>query len=67
MTPSIEEWVQQAGYDLNASEQMLESNLPAHVTFTIHLALEKILKACYIHKHQKIPQRLTVSSFLPEY
>ncbi len=57
MTPSLDEWVKQAEYDLNASERMLESNLPAHATFTIHLALEKILKACYIHKTSKNPPK----------
>ncbi len=57
MTPSLEEWVKQAEYDLNASEKMLESNLPAHATFTIHLALEKIFKACYIQKTSKNPPK----------
>jgi len=54
MTPSLDEWVKQAEYDLNASERMLESNLPAHATFTIHLALEKILKA--FHPNYKLEQ-----------
>ena len=67
MTPSWEEWVKQAEYDLNVSEQILKNNLPAHPTFTIHLALEKILKACYIHKTTKILQRPTFFYFLPEH
>ena len=57
MTPPLEEWVKRDEYDLKASEQMLESNLPAHETFTIHLALEKILKACYIHKTSENPPK----------
>lgn len=64
MIPSSDEWVKQAEYDLNAAERMLDSNLPAHATFTIHLALEKILKACYLSKTRKIHLRLTVYSFL---
>jgi HEPN domain-containing protein len=64
MTPSLDEWVKQAEYDLNASERMLESNLPAHATFTIHLALEKILKACYVQKTSKNPPKTHSLLFL---
>lgn len=36
---------------------MLENHLPAHATFTLHLALEKILNACYLHKTNKNPPK----------
>ena len=57
MIANSEEWLKQAEYDLSAAERMLESNLPAHATFTIHLALEKILKAYYVKLKKKTPPK----------
>jgi HEPN domain-containing protein len=57
MTTEYDEWLKQAEYDLKAAERMLQSDLPAHATFTIHLALEKILKAYYIKIKDKIPPK----------
>lgn len=57
MTQKYDEWLKQAEYDLKAAEQMLQSNLPAHATFTIHLALEKLLKAYYVKLKGKTPPK----------
>lgn len=57
MRPDSDEWFKQAEYDLKAAERMLESDLPAHATFTIHLALEKIFKACYVKYKNKSPPK----------
>lgn len=52
-----DEWLKQAEYDLKAAELMIHNKLPAHATFTIHLALEKILKAYFVKVKGKMPPK----------
>lgn len=57
MKPSFDEWLKQAEYDLHAAEQMIQNNLPAHAIFTLHLALEKLLKAYYVKLNGRMPPK----------
>jgi HEPN domain-containing protein len=48
-------WIDLARYDLRAAKAMLKANQRLYVGFLCHLAIEKILKAYWVHAKKTTP------------
>ena len=55
MEEKIKYWIELSDYDVDTAEAMLQTNRFLYVGFMCHQVIEKILKACYIHKLSEIP------------
>ncbi len=51
----IENWISLAEYDLETAIVMLKAKRYLYVAFMCQQAIEKILKACYVKKHNTTP------------
>lgn len=60
----VDYWVDISEYDLKSAAAMLKSNLFLYVGFMCHQAIEKILKAYYVHSKDKTPPFTHNLSFL---
>ena len=55
MNEKVVYWIEIAEYDLETAGDMLEAKRFLYVGFMCHQVIEKILKACYVSKHDEIP------------
>ena len=51
-------WVEIAKYDLETADSMLKSKRYLYVGFMCHQSIEKILKAAYTNKFNKVPPKI---------
>ncbi|MBI4707128.1 MAG: HEPN domain-containing protein [Candidatus Omnitrophica bacterium] len=54
----LNEWLQQAEYDLATAKAMLDAGRNIYCVFMCHLSLEKALKAAYLKKIDKVPPKI---------
>ncbi len=57
MRPDTKNWMDLSDYDLETARHMLATGRYLYVIFMCHLALEKMLKACYTEATQSIPPK----------
>ena len=57
MKKTIQEWLEISEYDLNTAQAMFEAKRYLYVAFMCQQAVEKILKAVYIHQKNGLPPR----------
>ena len=57
MSPSAQEWFEQARYDLETGRYMLEGGRNFYAVFMAHLAVEKSLKGALVRKSGSQPPR----------
>jgi HEPN domain-containing protein len=55
--PDYEEWLRQAEYDIQTAEAMLQAERYIYTVFMCHLAIEKMFKALYTKRLNKIPPK----------
>ena len=60
----FEEWMLQADYDLETAEALFKSGRLVYVIFFCHLSLEKMLKALWTKKFEKVPPKTHDLEFL---
>lgn len=51
----VKAWIDKAEYDIITAKAMLDTGRDNYVAFTVQQALEKILKAFYVKRFNKIP------------
>ncbi|MBF0619484.1 MAG: HEPN domain-containing protein [Candidatus Omnitrophica bacterium] len=54
---NVQEWLIQAAYDLDTARFMLSGGRNIYAIFMAHLALEKVLKAVYLHRFNDVPPK----------
>lgn len=54
---NINEWISIALYDLETAQAMFNTGRYLYVVFMCQQAIEKLLKALFLHKTQKMPPR----------
>ncbi len=64
MALALEEWLNQADYDLATAQAMLENGRNIYAVFMAHLAVEKALKGVYHKKFAEFPPRTHSLMFL---
>lgn len=52
---SAAEWLHQARFDLDTARLLLRGGRRSYASFFAHLAVEKALKGCYRHTHDRRP------------
>ena len=52
------EWIEQAEYDIDTGQVMLESRRYIYCVFMCHLSIEKALKALYVRNLEKNPPKV---------
>lgn len=55
MDTKITYWIELSDYDLKTASVMLDGKRFLYVGFMVHQSIEKILKACYVMKHNETP------------
>lgn len=55
---AVSYWIDLADYDLQTAQAMLATGRYVYVGFMCHLAIEKLLKACYVHMIGDSPPRI---------
>ncbi|MDR4499039.1 MAG: HEPN domain-containing protein [Candidatus Scalindua sp.] len=66
MAKNPEEWMRQAGYDMDTAEHLFEGERYFYTVFLCHLSLEKALKAIYQKKFNVIPSSTNNLPYLIE-
>lgn len=61
-----DEWLKQAGYDMETAEFMLSGERYFYTVFMCHLSIEKALKGLYSHKLNEAPPRTHSLVYLVE-
>jgi AbiV family abortive infection protein len=64
MESEVQEWLHQAEYDYEDAEYLFQGKRYPKAVFCCHLALEKALKALYLHYNQEKPPRTQALIFL---
>ncbi len=54
---SAQEWISISDYDLKTAKAMLDAGRYLYVTFLCQQAIEKLLKAIFVHNTQEMPPR----------
>ena len=57
MNKQSSDWLSLSEYDLQSAQAMLDAGRYLYVTFMCQQAIEKVLKAIYVHKKNEIPPR----------
>jgi HEPN domain-containing protein len=62
----VDYWLDLAKYDLGAARSMLRAKYRLYVGFLCHLAMEKTLKAYWVHVNKTTPPRTHALSILAQ-